>query len=332
MGLSAACRVYEELILCRFFAGLGIGGILSCAMVLVSEYAPDNRKSTASFLYTAGYSFGATLGGALAASAAQQWGWRVAFACGALGSVLLFPVAFAFLPESDSYRRAAASKFDFQACRSPREWAGPAVLLRQQAGMTLLLWVAFFLAYAGYYFVVSWTPKILVLGGLSTQAGMNAGVLLSLGGLGGTLLFALLGGRVPVRWLLLGCLASSALAMLIFPEVAQGTSLAFGAAIILGATTTNAMASFYALTPRLYGPLVRSAGMGWAVGVGRIGAIAAPFAAGILLDAGWTTAVLFRLFGIFLGLAALVSQLLPGDRVEGLAATHPTDAARDLAR
>jgi MFS family permease len=187
----------------------------------------------------------------------------------------------------------------------------------------VLLWLAFFLAYAGYYFVVSWTPKLLVAGGLSARAGMNAGVLLSLGGLGGTLLFALLGGRVSVRRLLLFCLVSSALAMVIFPGVVQGTSLSLGAVIILGATTTNAMASFYALTPRLYDPLVRSAGMGWAVGVGRIGAIAAPFLTGILLDAGWTASVLFRLFGVLLGLAALASLLLPDAREEA----HPLTAA-----
>jgi MFS transporter, AAHS family, vanillate permease len=249
------------------------------------------------------------LGGALAASVVQVWGWRVAFEGGALGSLLLLPIAFVFLPESASYERAAAapSPASIPLWKSS---VGPALLLRQRPGMTLLLWLAFFFAYAGYYFVFSWTPKLLVAGGLSARDGMNAGVLLSLGGLAGTLLFAFFGGKVPLRWLLLFCLVSSVLTMITFPAVAQGTSLAVATGMILGATTTSAMACFYALTPRLYAPLTRSAGMGWAVGIGRIGAIAAPFFTGVLVDSGWRTSHLFCLFGLSLALAAVASLLL----------------------
>jgi MFS family permease len=324
MGLSAMSRSYWELSACRFLAGLGIGGILACAMVLVSEHAPEGRKTMASFLYVAGYSLGAAGGGLLAATAVQRWGWRVSFEGGALGSALLLPIAFVFLPESTAYRRVAFSMAAGKRVSSAA--VGVAMLFYKQSRTTLLLWLAFFFSYAGYYFVFSWTPKLLTAGGLPAQQGVTAGVLLSVGGFAGTLLFALLGHRVPLRWPLILCLCSSALMMVAFTALSPRTPLAVVTGIALGATTTGGQASFYALTPRLYEPLARTSGMGWAMGIGRIGAIAAPFFAGILLDGGWKTTALFCLFGASFALAAGLALLLPAEGTEA-GQVSPANAA-----
>lgn len=64
-----------------------------------------------------------------------------------------------------------------------------------------------------------------------------------------------------------------------------------------------------------------STAVGWAIGVGRIGAILAPIVAGVLVDAGWTGADLFGLFAIPLFLAVLA--------MIGLKVLKPSRAAEE---
>jgi MFS family permease len=82
--------------------------------------------------------------------------------------------------------------------------------------------------------------------------------------------------------------------------------------------STSAMAGLYAITPTLYAADLRTAGMGWGIGIGRIGAILAPLATGILVDHAWRPVQLFCLFaGVFLlawlglaGMSAVVTRTL----------------------
>jgi benzoate transport len=305
MMLAARSNDYLLLAIARLITGIGVAGILACAVVLVSEYSSDHWRNTAIFLYTFGYSVGATSGGAVAALLIRHFSWRAAFALGAAASLLMLPVAYRYLPESNQF---LAKRSSLEAARevagSPRTIAmgGAAALLsRGSAAVTLFLWAAFFFAMSGYYFVFSWTPKLLTAAGLSAEQGVSGGVLLSLGGMGGTLLFALAGRMANVRRVAVGCLLAAALLTIVFSLGANKLSLAFPSAVALGAASTSALAGFYAVTPALYGAEARSSGMGWAVGVGRIGAILASLAAGLLVDRGWSAVDLLRVFsGAFL--------------------------------
>jgi len=306
MMLAAWANHYAILAIARLITGIGVAGILACAVVLVSEYSSHHWRSTAIFLYTFGYSFGATSGGAVAALLIRHFSWRAAFALGAAASFLMLPVAYRYLAESSTFlaKRSSLEAAGDAAGSTSRTipMGGVAALLnRGSARVTLFLWAAFFFAMSGYYFVFSWTPKLLTAAGLSADQGVSGGVLLSLGGMGGTLLFALVGRMANARRVAFGCLIAAALLTIVFSLGANKLSLAFPSAVALGAASTSALAGFYAVTPTLYGAEARASGMGWAVGVGRIGAILASLAAGLLVDRGWSTVELLRVFsGTFL--------------------------------
>lgn len=306
MMLAAWANHYAILAIARLITGIGVAGILACAVVLVSEYSSHHWRSTAIFLYTFGYSFGATSGGAVAALLIRHFSWRAAFALGAAASFLMLPVAYRYLAESSTFlaKRSSLEAAGDAAGSTSRTipMGGVAALLnRGSARVTLFLWAAFFFAMSGYYFVFSWTPKLLTAAGLSADQGVGGGVLLSLGGMGGTLLFALVGRMADARRVAFGCLLAAALLTIVFSLGANKLSLAFPSAVALGAASTSALAGFYAVTPTLYGAEARASGMGWAVGVGRIGAILASLAAGLLVDRGWSTVELLRVFsGTFL--------------------------------
>jgi benzoate transport len=322
MLASAFATSYPLLAALRAITGIGIGGILASATVLVAEYASDRWRSTASFLYTSGYSIGGTVGGAIAAVLIGRFGWRTAFELGAAASFLMLPISHWGLPESVDFLithqpagaliklNSLLSKMrhpvlamlpqlesrSAAAARPVRRLFAPS--LRRATGLT---WLAFFFIMGGYYFVFNWTPKLLTSSGLSAQQGISSGVLLSLGGICGTVLFAFVTRVIDVRRVTLGCLLGSAALMALFALNATHFPVALLVGVALGGLSTSAMAGFYAITPTLYDADLRTSGMGWGIGIGRIGAILAPLGTGVLVDHGWRAVQLFCLFaGAFL--------------------------------
>jgi MFS family permease len=183
---------------------------------------------------------------------------------------------------------------------------------------TLLVWTAFFFLMGAYYFVFNWTPKLLTSSGLSVEQGINSGVLLSLGGIAGTVFFAFVNRVIDVRRVTLGCLLASAALMAAFALSLKDLPVALLVGIALGGVATSAMAGLYAITPTLYAADLRTAGMGWGIGMGRFGAILAPLATGILVDHAWRPVQLFCLFaGVCLlawlalaGMSSMVTRLV----------------------
>jgi len=302
MLLSGMARSYVELGALRVLTGVGIGGILANATVLVAEHASGTWRNTASYLYTSGYSIGGTLGGAVAALLIARFGWRSAFEFGAIASFAMLPIAYWRLPESLSKVEASAPRGSMRGLFAP-----------DLARSTGLIWIAFFFMMAGYYFVFSWTPKLLTASGLTAQQGITSGVLLSLGGIFGTVIFAFIARVIEVRRLITFCLIVASALMGVFALSTHLPLVGLMAGVALGAMSTSAMAGFYALTPALYIPDLRATGMGWGIGIGRIGAILAPLATGALVDRGWHSVELYSAFaGTFLIAALALGAMVPG--------------------
>jgi benzoate transport len=325
MAGSAAASGLVQLLLLRVFTGIGIGGTIASVAVIVSEYAPERWRSVALGLYATGYSIGATVGGILTTLAVDRFGWRSAFAIGGALTLALLPVAWYRLPESLDFLLTRRPPFALErvnallaAIRQAPVLALPEVAL-QRAGMqrvrsslallitrtTVLAWCVFFCTMAGFYFIVSWTPRLLTAAGLSAKQGLTGGILLNLGGIAGCGLYALAASRVNARLLLTLSLLATALLIGAFGRSMDHFAAALAAGLLLGTIANAAMAGLYAVGPTLYPTAVRATGMGSAIGIGRFGAILAPIVSGALLDAGWTPARLYVLFVIPYLIAAL---------------------------
>ncbi len=101
----------------------------------------------------------------------------------------------------------------------------------------------------------------------------------------------------------------------VFATTSHDVSVGLLVGVGLGGMSTTAMAGFYALTPALYGPHLRTTGMGWGIGIGRIGAILAPMATGLLVDRGWHAVELYWLFAVTFLIAALaLIAMVPSPR------------------
>ncbi|MGV9798131.1 MFS transporter [Mycobacterium sp. NPDC003449] len=282
----------------RALTGLGVGATVASLPVVITELTPKRWRGSMIALYAAGLPAGGILGGVIAAMLVSGHGWRAPFVVGAVLTVILASAVTVALPESRQHRQPTAPRIAVRA-----------MFDRHNAAPTAALWLSYFVLMGGFYFAASWTPRLLEQSGFSGQQGLSAGVLLNLGGLVGTLLFGVLALRTPRRTLTAAAFALCGLAFLVMTFALGSLPSALAVAIAVGLFINACAAGLHSIGPELYAAPVRATGMGWAMGIGRIGALTAPILAGVLLDDAWSPESLFRLLAwpmVAAGLAVLL--------------------------
>ncbi len=343
MLASAFARGLYDLAALRVVTGLGIGGMLASLTVIVSEYSSERRRNLCLSLYSTGYPIGAVLGGSLSAFLIAQYGFRAVYVCGGILSLILIPVVLARMPESLDFlleKRPPDALARVNTLLSKLEHPQIAALPARESGeratvglkqlfkaplgsTTALIWAAFVAHMLCFYFVVSWTPKLLTSAGLSATQGISGGVVLSLGGIAGGVGVGVLSSRYRLASVTAAFMLLAAVAMLLFGLFAGSLVTALPAAFGVGFFIYGAMMGLYALTPQLHPPLVRATGMGFAIGMGRLGGILSPILAGFLLDAAVKPEHVFFVFAApLLAAMASVLALRPRDNAGASAPAH----------
>ena len=331
MLASAWAQSAAQLGTLRAITGVGIGGMLASVSVITAEYSSNKWRSTAIALQATGYPIGATIGGIIAAVLLAHYGWRSVFIFGGLATAAMIPVVLWRLPESVDFliakrptnalrrlnallqhmQRSELSQLPDLPVREPgAAHAGSfsRLFTGGMLGSTLLIWGSFFLLMFSFYFALSWTPKLLVSAGLSAQQGITGGVLLNVGGIVGGSVFGLLAARLNLGRLTASCMLLTVLALVAFGYFTSSLTLAFVSAFAIGGFIFGSMAGLYSFAPIVYPAAIRTTGMGWSIGIGRIGAILSPLTAGVLLDRGWSPPHLYYAFALPL-LVATVTVL-----------------------
>jgi MFS family permease len=141
---------------------------------------------------------------------------------------------------------------------------------------------------------------------MSVSQGITGGVLLNVGGIVGCTLFSTLSSRFKLRSLLYTYLLVGALSLVAFGIGGASLQVSMLVAAVIGAAISGCVGGLYSLTPLLYPAESRATGMGWAIGMGRIGAILAPLSVGGLLDIGWQVGHLYYVFSVPLMVAIVM--------------------------
>ena len=307
---SAFAASLPQMVLLRFFTGIGIGGAMPATVALTSDYAPERYRGSFIMLMFCGNTLGGFIGGQIAALVLPRYGWESIFLIGGGAPLLLLPVLLFALPESPRFllARAAAS------LRSQRLLArlgiipGTASVTAVDLGAgnpvaglfrdgfarrTVLLWVMFFAGLLDLYLLGYWMPAVLHLSGLSPADAAFAASMLTAGGVLSLLALGPLSqrfgaARVLTLSFLAGAFFIAAIGLLPLP---YGWLLfaVFGA----GAGTIGSQLAANALCATLYPARIRSTGIGWALGIGRLGAIVGPAVGGVLLALGWPPTQIF---------------------------------------
>ena len=332
MLASAASTGLYMLAATRVMSGLGIGAMLAGLTATVAEYTPERSRALAVSLLQTAYPVGAILGGMISAILIARFGWQSVFVLGGLLPAMMIPVVMLFLPESIAYLstrtgpdrlarvnasrrrlgRAALAELP-SAGVSPAAGSVRALLAPEHRRNTVLVTFTYVMVMMTLYFALNWTPKVVVDAGLSEAAGIRASVLVNIGGVLGASAFGVLAIRYrevrTLRVYMLLCIAG----LLLFGLTDLATAALWGAAFIMGCFLHGITIGLYTLLPRLYPPEIRSTGAGWAIGIGRLGAIVGPALAGYLFGSGFSPTVVYALFALPI-LLAFAAVLKIGDR------------------
>lgn len=295
-ALTALARTPAELMALRVLTGLGIGGVLPSLNTLVAEFAPARHRNLLVAFMHLGYPLGATAGGFLAAALIPTSGWSGVFLAGGLATLALLPVLYLGLPESPAH---GASR------TAPLGGMGLVRALRVavRPSHTLALWSAFFMGYLALYFLISWTPTLLVDSGLDLSQGIYAGIALNAGGAAGMLVLGEWSARRGLRRLIAAFFVAAGLGMALMGQLVGALPVLLAATVAVGFVGLGALIGLYSVAARLYPAPVRASGVGFAIGAGRLGGILGPGLGGALMTLGWPMSQYFVVLAVPLVLA-----------------------------
>lgn len=298
----------------RFLAGLGCGGLTPNAVALTNEYAPKRMRSTLVALMFSGYAVGGMVAAGIGIWLLPRFGWQAMFFAAAV-PMLLLPLILRGLPESIGFlvrrgdqnrARAVLERIaPGQAAGASLAWpeattsqASVAELFREDRTLgTLAMSLCFFCCLLMVYALGSWLPQLMRSAGYGLGSSLSFLLALNLGGMAG----AISGGRLADRFGLPRVvmayfgLGAHSLALLGFNSA---TPVLYLLIVIAGAGTTGTQILLYASVADFYALPVRSTGLGWASGMGRVGAIVGPLLGGLLLAAKLPMALNFVAFAV----------------------------------
>jgi AAHS family 4-hydroxybenzoate transporter-like MFS transporter len=330
-AVSALVDTVDALGVARAVAGLGLGGALPTATAMIAEYTPLRSRSIGIALGMVSIPIGSMLGSLVAAALIEDLGWRALFAIGGLLPVALAIVFMWAMPESPRFllrrphRRAEALRL---LAKSGYEVHPDAALRDEPASTksrgtlsalfgvdiradTALCWFAFFLTMLALYSIVSWGPAMLASEGFELSFTGSALAAFALGGIAGGVssgwMLARLGSRLTQVVLAGGAALVSLILAVLFMRAAPqpGTALALFAA--LGFAITGMQNSMYVLSAHLYSTAVRGTGVGVALSVARLGAVASAFTGARSVDLGGGF-VFFVFIAVGLSLAMIAAS------------------------
>lgn len=290
MLASGFATSVRQLFALRVIVGAGIGTVLAAMAALASESAPERHRSLAVGMVQAGYPFAAVFTGLLVAHLLPIYGWHTLLIGAGAITVVLFPLAWLTLADAIPAPERESSEVAAGGVRS-------LFSLRLRA-RTVALWGAVFFGLMVLYFIVSWITKLAIEAGLSETNGIYAGALYNCGAFLGTVAMSLLAVRVPLGKLVPAMLCGAAAAMLWFGSVEMSVAGTMATAFLIGVLLQGGYNGVWPLAAETYPAQVRATGIGWAIGIGRSGAIVGPFVGGQLMAANVSLPLLFAAYCI----------------------------------
>lgn len=324
--LTATAGSVGELLVLRFISGIGLGSIIPQATALVGEYSPQRLRVALMMCITVGFTAGAAVGGFVAAWLIPTFGWRSVFVVGGAVPLVVAAAMWRWLPESLQFlvvRKRPRAETIFWLRRLAPELSVdeqteltvdevgrggvPVVRLFREgrAGVTLLFWVVNFMNLLNLYSLASWLPTVVRNAGHPTRTAVLVGTALQVGGTLGTFGLAwLIAHWGFTRILGLSFLVATASIALI-GQPSLPLAVLFVVVFVAGWSVVGSQPGINALGATYYPTELRSTGVGWGLGIGRLGAIVGPVIGGELMRRQWSAEDMF----LAAALPAFVSAL-----------------------
>lgn len=349
--VTAFSQNIEQMIFFRFMTGLGLGAAMPNIGTLVSEYAPERRRSFLITVIFCGFTFGAAAGGFSASWLIPRFGWHSLMALGGILPLLFAPLLIWLLPESVRFlvvKRAPAARIRAILQRlypgqiaDNAEFMLPAqpvnanamrlVLSRQYRLGSLMLWLVYFMGLFLVYILGSWLPTLVKEVGLTVSQAAVMTAIYQAGGTIGSLFAGWLMDRINPHRALGLIYAIGGLFTMAIGYAAASFALLCLLAFVSGACLNGANTGMNALSARYYPTQARATGSSWMHGVGRMGAILSAFAGAEMMALNLSFESVFLILGIpaaFTVIGLVVKGLFVSDAES--ASPTPSPSLRSL--
>lgn len=336
--------------LCRFIAGLGIGGILPSVIAMLTDYAPRGKASTLVGILMCAFSVGGILAPLVAMNLIPAFGWQSVYWVAAIPLALL-PLMVRYFPDSpaillqtgrtDALRQilaklspqsdvAMGAQLDMVQASSEQKPAGAPLreLFRNGRTLaTLMIWVAFFMCLLMVNGLSTWLPNLMMESGYALDSSLTFSIVLNVGAIIGTLVMGRVADSWGVKKVLVPMFAISAIALTLL-GFGEGTVLLMVLAAVTGACTMGSQNISYSFVSQFYPSFMRSTAIRLASGVGRLGAIFGPTFGGIMLGTDLPIEASFVGFAIPGIIAAVAFLFVPLGARKTSTMSSPTTGPR----
>lgn len=304
--LTPIAHTLQGVIVMRLLAGFGLGGTLPSVTAYVLEYSPHRMRallvnSTGGF-----FAFGSIVGGVLANALIPTWGWQSTFYVGGIVPLLFLGIVIPFLPESVRFLLLSGKAMErvasiMQKMVPDRKFASSArfALEPRLAGITVkhlftdgralgtvLIWIAFIMNLFVLVYIIFWMPTLLREVGQPLEVAIRATIFYSIGGIVGGLTVGWIADRVGSLYSVLACAYVGAAVFITIASFSmQDTTILIPALFMTGFSINGGQPSLNTISGIYYPTAIRATGIGWALGIGRIGAVVGPLVGGLLVGA-----------------------------------------------
>lgn len=320
-ALCAVATSPEVFGLFRFVAGLGLGGLVPSANALTAEFVSRKHRSAVSTIMMSGVPIGGSAAALVGLWLLPDFGWRSMYAVAFLAVVVLLPLCYVLLPESPTWLRAHGREEEarvvearYRLAHDPSEHTGDehapgfrTILSGQWRRPTVLFALATVATLFAWYGLGTWLPKLM-----GSDARFEMGqplhflLALNIGAVLGSVITAWAGVRFgPLRSAAVAAAAAAAGLGFLLTYPTDILPI-YGALILAGVGTHGTQCLIIAAVATHYPPRLRGTSLGFALGVGRIGAVLAPQVGGWLLAANLGVGSNFLAFSIAAGIAAVL--------------------------
>lgn len=321
MLITPSAENMTELVVYRFFTGLGAGGCIPIAIAYASEYMPERLRNRLVVLMYTGAGLGSVVAGIAAPTVMLAFDWQGVFYLGGILSLLVCLIVYIFLPESLKFliskdiAPAAAGRLikrldptftpspddEYFIAEHTQATSGSPVrelFGNKQTLITLLAWAVMLGNQFMIFLLALWLPTLLTESGITLQTSLYILAIYNVGGIAGGIIFAVFADKKGPGKVLMITYPVAGLSVAALGLSLGNMPLLIVVAVLAGAFLIGSSFCLGPFVAALYPTRARSTGIGWALSVGRIGSIVSPLVGGYALAQGIEIGTILLFAGI----------------------------------
>jgi AAHS family benzoate transporter-like MFS transporter len=293
----------------RFLAGVGLGGLVPSANALAAGVVPARWRAMVATLMMSGVPIGGSIAALTGIIIIPTWGWQGMFLVAVLPLIFLIPLGVKYLP-------------DLRSHPNPEEGTGFRAILRTPyLAVSIVFAAATMATLFAWYGLGTWLPGLMQQAGYNLGSALTFALTLNLGAVVGSILTAWAGdrfGSLPTGVAAAAIAGAALLTIVAAPPI----GVVYAMLVLAGIGTHGTQCLIIAAVAGHYPDHLRGTALGWALGIGRLGAVAAPQVGGWMLAAGLGVNSNFIAFALAAGIASALIAV--AWRITGKRRGNPT--------